>query len=78
MREWLKSSRSEKGLTMKEMGSKLGISESYYCSIEAGVRQKRMDLTLVSALSAILGIPVAEIVKYECEESAAPDETKTG
>lgn len=34
MREWLKSLRTEKGLTMKDMGQKLCISESYYCAIE--------------------------------------------
>ena len=67
MREWLKTSRIEKGLTMKEMSQKLGISESYYCAIENGLRQKRMDFALVSALSAILGVPMASIAKYETE-----------
>ena len=71
MREWLRSSRTEKGLTMKDVSSKLGISESYYCSIETGTRQKKMDLTLVAGLSVVLGIPVAEIVRYECESVAA-------
>lgn len=71
MREWLKNSRTEKGLTMKDMGVKLGISESYYCSIEAGVRQKKMDLTLVAALSSILGIPIADIVQHECESCSS-------
>ena len=71
MREWLRNSRTEKGLTMKDMGTKLGISESYYCSIETGTRQKKMDLTLVAGLSVVLGIPVAEIVRYECESFAA-------
>ena len=73
MREWLRNSRFEKGLTMKEMGSKLGISESYYSSIEAGQRQKKMDLTLVAALSAILDIPVAEIVQHECNSACLPE-----
>ena len=67
MRLWLKNARTEKGLTMKEMGAKLGISESYYCSIESGVRQKKMDMTLAAALSNVLGISVADIVKYESE-----------
>lgn len=65
MREWLKTARTEKNLTMKEMGSKLGISESYYCSIENGIRQKKMDLGLVSALAAILDISMEAIAQHE-------------
>ena len=69
MREWLKNARSEKNLTMKEMGAKLGISESYYCAIENGTRQKRMSYALVAALAAILGLTVDEIARYEKEWS---------
>lgn len=65
MREWLKTARTEKNLTMKEMGSKLGISESYYCSIENGIRQKKMDLGLVAALASILGISMETIAQHE-------------
>ena len=65
MREWLKNARTEKNLTMKEIGSKLGISESYYCSIENGTRQRRMDYALVAALSAILEIPIDAIAQRE-------------
>lgn len=67
MREWLKNARTEKNLTMKEMGSKLGISENYYCSIENGTRQKKMDIALASALASILDLPIAEIVRCESE-----------
>lgn len=69
MREWLRNSRAEKGLTMKDMGAKLGISESYYCSVEAGTRQKKMDLAFASALSSVLDISVADIVNFEREYS---------
>lgn len=69
MRLWLKEARINKGLTMKDMASKLGISESYYCAIENGERQKNMDLTLVSGLSAALGISVSRIVKLEKEKT---------
>lgn len=65
MRKWLRDSRTDKGLTMKDMGVKLGISENYYSQIEAGIRQKKMDLTLASSLSSILGISVADIVQLE-------------
>lgn len=67
MREWLKNARKEKNLTLREVGAALGITESYYCSIENGERQKRLDLMVASGLSEILGIPVAEIIRLEAE-----------
>lgn len=68
MREWLKKSRKDKQMTMSEMSKKLGISESYYCLIENGERQKRMDISLLTKLSDILSIPISEIVKLEESE----------
>ena len=68
MREWLKKARCDKGLTMKEIASKLGISESYYSLIENGERQKKMDVLLMSGLSTVLDIPVSQIAKTESEE----------
>ncbi len=65
MREWLKNSRKEKGITMSELASKLDISESYYCLIEKGERQKRMDISLLAKLADTLNIPIAEIVALE-------------
>ena len=67
MREWLKNLRTAKGLTMKDMGEKLGISESYYCAIENGERQKKMDIVLISGLSSVLNVSVAKIVRFESE-----------
>ena len=67
MREWLKNLRTEKNLTMKDLGRKLGISESYYCEIENGNRQKKMDVTLIAGLSNALNIPMAVIVQKESE-----------
>ena len=65
MRKWLKEHRESNGYTMKELADKLDISESYYCAIENGSRQKRMDLALVAALSATLDIPISVIVQNE-------------
>ena len=67
MRDWLKEIRIEKGMTMKELGAKLGISESYYCAIENGERQKKMDMLVVAGLSTALEIPIAEVARLECE-----------
>lgn len=65
MREWLKAKRTEKGLTMAQMADKLSITESYYSYIEAGERQKKMDVSLVGKLSSALELPVEEIFRNE-------------
>lgn len=65
MREWLRSARSNAGLTMIEMSEKLGISESYYSMIESGVRQKKMDIELISKISNAVDIPIMQIVRNE-------------
>lgn len=65
MRDWLKDLRIQSGLSQKQMGEKLGISESYYCTIESGERQKRMDIMLASSLATLFGISVAEVCEYE-------------
>ena len=65
MRDWLLKARTAKGLTMKQMGEALDITESYYSMIESGTRQKQMDLTLVTKLSVVLDIPITEIASLE-------------
>jgi len=65
VREWLKTARVKKNLSMAEMGKRLNISESYYSYIESGERQKNMDISLASKISVILDIPLNEIVKAE-------------
>lgn len=69
MRDWLKNLRSEKKMTMKEVGKHLGISESYYCAIENGERQKKMDMMVVSGLASAFGVSVADIARLECEHN---------
>ena len=65
MRTWLKEKRTEKGLTMAKIAEELNITEGYYSLIEAGERQKKMDLGLVSKLSVILGMPIEQIAELE-------------
>ena len=69
MREWLKNLRKEKGFTMKSLGAKIGVSESYYCAIENGSRKGQLDLKMAVGLSSALGIPVDAIIAYEMQES---------
>lgn len=62
MRDWLKKSREEKGVTMSEMAQKLDFSEGYYCLIENGKRQKKMDITLLTRISSVLDLPLVDAV----------------
>lgn len=65
MREWLRDARQERGFTMKQLADELHISESYYCLIENGYRQRDMDISLVSKISAALKMPVKQILRFE-------------
>jgi transcriptional regulator with XRE-family HTH domain len=69
LRIWLKEARESRGETMKSLAEKLNISESYYCSIENGTRQKSMDVSLASKLSMALDIPIVDIFAYEVSPS---------
>ena len=65
MREYLKKLREEMKLTQQKVADELGISANYYCMIEKGDRQKKMDLTLVTKLAEIFKVPVSEIIDNE-------------
>ena len=65
LREWLKKLREDAGLSQKELADKLGISESYYFYIEAGTRQKRMDLSLAKKIAEIFCLEISQIVEFE-------------
>lgn len=71
MREWLRTSRIEKKLTQEEMSMQLGISESYYCMIERGERQKRMDITLIKGIAAALSVSIDFIIQSESANQAS-------
>lgn len=53
---------------MGRMAELLGISESYYCLIENGKRQKRIDIFLLSRLSDVLEKPIIELIKLEAQQ----------
>ena len=69
MRDWLIEARKAKGLTARQVSEKLAITESYYNMIEHRSRQKKMDITLVTKLSDVLGVPVTEIIANEAPRS---------
>lgn len=65
MREWLKQRRTEQHLTGKELGRRVGISESYYFLIESGKRQNPMKTDMVAALAEALNLDPMQIFKWE-------------
>ena len=65
MREWLYDLRKGQGMTLKEAGEKLGISESYYKNIEDGKRQTKMDMLFILNISKVFNVPVTQIVQNE-------------
>lgn len=74
LKKWLKKLRENKKLSQLEVAKKLDISESYYCLIENGERQKDLDLSLVLKLSKLFDVSVdyiiAEEEKLRCESEA--------
>lgn len=73
----MREARLEKGLTLKQLGEKLGVSESYCSAIESGVRQKKMDLALAMKLSQVLKVPIKRILHEEAKLRLAQDEDNT-
>ena len=65
MRVYLKNLRERKNMSMQEAADAIGISRQYYQMIEAGERQKKMDITLVTALSALFGISAEKLIEQE-------------
>ena len=65
MREWLKDARTERGLTCKQVATRMGISEVYYFLIEKGERQQNMDIWTAQKLAKALDVPIAYIVERE-------------
>ena len=65
MRVCLKKIREDRGYTQKEVAAGVGISEEYYQMIEAGKRQKRMDVTLATRLATFLKCDIADVIEDE-------------
>lgn len=65
LRNWLKKLREESGMTQKQVGKELDISESYYAYIENGDRQKAMDISLARKLSKVFNVSIEQIVEFE-------------
>lgn len=65
MRKWLIELRNKADITQVEMAKKMNLSQSYYAQIEAGERQRNLNLLTATSLAKIFKISVATISKYE-------------
>jgi transcriptional regulator with XRE-family HTH domain len=65
MRGYLKTLRNEKNITQKQIGEKLGMSESTYNQIENFNRQKELKMCTLVGLSKALDVPIERLIEEE-------------
>lgn len=70
MREYLKNLRAMRGLSQQEVADKISISQNYYCYIENGERQQDISLGLLQKLSAVLEVPLDQLIEAENDYKA--------
>ncbi|MBC3515389.1 helix-turn-helix transcriptional regulator [Neobittarella massiliensis] len=65
MRNYLKEMREDRGLLQCEVARRVGISQNYYCMIERGSRQKRMQVDMAYRLAKALRVRPEQILRHE-------------
>lgn len=70
MRSYLVELRQSKDETQDDVAEAIGVTRSYYSMIESGLRQKKMDITLIVALAKHFGLTPIEIIEMEQREEA--------
>ena len=65
LRHYLKAERERRGLSQRDVATKLGISQNYYSMIENGERQKKIDIELAQKLADIFGVTLEFICEHE-------------
>lgn len=63
MREWLRDLRHQKHMTMKELGAKIGVSESTMCLLEQGKR--RLTLDALIGIAQTTGEKIETLIELE-------------
>ena len=71
MREYLSKLRAQRNESQQDVADSIGITRQYYAMIEAGERQKKMDITLVSDLARHFDIPISTIIEMEQNQDTA-------
>lgn len=65
-RKWLKDLRKEKGLTLKELGQRVGHSESYLFHLENGTRKgKGLTVELICRIATATGALAYDLLQAE-------------
>ena len=72
MREYLVDLRTQRSESQQDVANAVGISRQYYAMIESGERQKKMDITLLTALSRHFDVPVAKLIDMEQSDESIP------
>lgn len=60
--------RELKGLSQQNVAEIIGITRQYYQQIEAGERQQKMDITLITKISKAFDISVSQIINNEVQD----------
>ena len=82
MRAYLRKLRADRGMSQQEAADQIGITKQYYAMIEAGQRQRKMDLTLAARIAEVFAVTLDTILQAESEllagdaaETAAKEES---
>ena len=67
MREYLIEMRNKLNLSQQDVADYVGISRQYYNAIENGIRQKKMDITLITKFSKLFKVTLQMICDLENE-----------
>lgn len=67
MREYLVKLRKQYDLSQQDVADYVGISRQYYNAIENGVRQKKMDVTLITKFADLFKTSLQKICDAESE-----------
>lgn len=67
MREYLVKLRKQYDLSQQDVADYVGISRQYYNAIENGVRQKKMDITLITKFADLFKTSLQRICDAESE-----------
>lgn len=68
----IKRLREEKGITQKELGVMIGLSDATMSKIENGIRTP--DIPLIEKLAPALGVPYSRLFFYENEMEMSEEE----
>ena len=65
MRDYLRKLREKKAMTQQQAADSIGITQQYYCMVETGERQQKMDLHLAKKLAKTFSVPIEYILENE-------------